>query len=231
MSGWFAMKHGVSRHPLLKGKPERVAIWVWLVDNAVWKDTPHDVNGKTITIKRGQVAVSQRRLAEEVGVGRQVVRTFLDRLTTERMINPDPTHGKTIVTLCNYEKYQAALKADNPAPNPALTHDQPIKEQDNNIPVGTADKSASSGVVDLSSPEAAVWAIGKAYLGKHGISNPGALIGKFLKSGSAVDVLAAISSAERAKTQDPVPYITEAIKPKKVRFQDMSPREQAMALL
>lgn len=105
MSGWFAMKHGVSRHPLMKGNPERMAIWVWLVDNAVYQDVEHDFKGKMVKIKRGQVAVSQRRLAEKVGVGRQVVRTFLNRLTTERMINPDPTHGKSIITLCNYEKY------------------------------------------------------------------------------------------------------------------------------
>lgn len=146
MSGWFAVKRGITAHPIFKSQPERLAIWLWLLDNAAWRDTPHDINGKTVTIKRGQVCASERRIATEVGVGRQVVRTFLDRLKAEHMINPDPTHGRTIITLCNYEKYQAFQPKDNPAPNPAVTHDQPTKGQGNKVKkVGSDEPTSRSG--------------------------------------------------------------------------------------
>ncbi len=210
--GWFAMKHGVSRHPLLRGNPERIAIWVWLVDNAAFKDVPHDINGKTITVRRGQVAISQRRLAEETGVGRQVIRTFLERLRTERMINPDVTHGKTVVTLCNYEKYQAAINAPNPAPNPAVTHDQPTNKQINNIPVGKAAPSEAEIVV-FEGVKATLWKVARSYLSRFSEKDPGSIIGKWIKTagGSATKVLEAIEMAEKSQTEDPIPYITKIL--------------------
>lgn len=203
MSGWFAMKHGVSRHPLLRGNPARIAIWVWLVDNAVWKDTPHDIAGKSVTVKRGQVAVSQRRLADETGVGRQAVRTFLGRLQSERMVNPDVTHGKTVLTLCNYEKYQSALKDDNPPPNPAVTHDQPIKEQDNNIPVGAVDKSTPFDLKKI------IFGQGISLLVDGGKSETQArpIIGKWISLHGEEAVAAAIGRAQRDGAIDPVSYI------------------------
>ena len=91
---------------------------------------------------------------------------------------------------------------------------QPTKEQDNNIPPSEGAVAPVSSVVDLSSPTAAVWAVGKAYLARHGVKNPGANIGLWLKSVTAVDLLAAIQSADRARTEDPIPYITEVLKPK-----------------
>ena len=210
--GWFAMKHGVSRHPLMAGRPERIAIWVWLVDNAAWCDVDHDICGKTVRIKRGQVAVSQRRLADEVGVGRQVVRTFLDRLIAEQMVNPDVTHGRTVVTLCNYDKYQSVIKQPNPPPNPRLTHDQPIKEQNNNIPVGDDDKSSPNSATEISTVTGALWSIGKDYLSKHGVKNGGGIIGKWRsQAGSDAKVLEAIEVAQKSGTQDPVPYISKII--------------------
>lgn len=148
MSGWFSMKRGITSHPIFKGNPERIAIWVWLLDNAVWRDTPHDVKGKTITVPRGSVCTSERRIAEKVGVGYQVVRTFLRRLKSEHMINAKVTHGKNIITLCNWDKYQNVNSDDNAKGNATLTHDQRIKEQENKKekeePIGSSKKKVSS---------------------------------------------------------------------------------------
>ncbi len=137
MAGWFSVKRGITSHPLFVGHPERLAIWIWLLDNVVWQDTRHDINGVMVVIPRGSVAASERRIAEDVGVGRQVVRTFLARLQDERMINPDLTHGRRIISLCNWEKYQSAQNTPNPPPNPALTHDQPIKETSKQVKKNT----------------------------------------------------------------------------------------------
>ena len=71
MRGWFAVKHGITSHPIFRGQLARLAIWIWLLDNACWEDTPHDINGKTVVIPRGAVCASERRIAQEVGVGYQ----------------------------------------------------------------------------------------------------------------------------------------------------------------
>ena len=133
MSGWFGVKRGITSHHIFKGKPERLAVWVWLMDNAVWKDTKHDVNGKTVTIKRGSICASERRIASEVGVGYQVVRTAIKRFKSEHMVNTDLTHGKSVLTLCNYEKYQDPKNPINAAVTQQQRSTNAQKKQGNNI--------------------------------------------------------------------------------------------------
>jgi hypothetical protein len=135
MSGWFAVKRGITSHALFKGKPERLAVWLWLLDNAVWKDTTHDVKGHTVNVPRGSVCVSERHISEACGVGYQVVRTAIKRFKTEHMINAQPTHGKSMISLCNYEKYQDPKGEANAEVNATLTQRQrnpnAQKEQEN----------------------------------------------------------------------------------------------------
>jgi hypothetical protein len=124
MSGFFLITRGISKHPLFKRKPDRLAVWVWLLDNAAFKDTTQDAKGKTVPVPRGSVCASLRHIADETGVGHQVVRTALKRFETEHMVNTKVTHGKTVISLCNYEKHQRSGVGDNTAPNTSLTQDQ-----------------------------------------------------------------------------------------------------------
>ena len=124
MSGWYAVKRGITSHHLFKGKPERLAVWMWLMDNAAWKDTTHDVQGCTVSVPRGSVCASSRHIADMVGVGHQVARTALKRFESELMINTKVTHGKSVVSLCNFERYQDPNSVANTAPNTPLTQDQ-----------------------------------------------------------------------------------------------------------
>lgn len=127
MSGWLAMKRGITSHPLFKGRHDRLAIWVWLLDNAAWKDTRQDVNGRTVPVPRGSVLTSERRIASELGIGYQVVRTFLDRLATERMIKAEANAGRTLISLCNWSKYQVPQASSNAPGNAGLTQHQRTK--------------------------------------------------------------------------------------------------------
>ncbi|MBM1817172.1 hypothetical protein JQW92_18160 [Sulfitobacter pseudonitzschiae] len=124
MSGFFLVTRGISKHPLFKRKPDRLAVWMWLLDNVAFKDTTQDAKGKTVAVPRGSVCVSLRHIADETGVGLQVVRTALKRFETEHMVNTKVTHGKTVVSLCNYEKHQRSDDAANTAPNTTLTQHQ-----------------------------------------------------------------------------------------------------------
>lgn len=120
MSGFFLITRGMSKHHLFKRKPDRLAVWVWLLDNVAFKDTTQDAKGNTIHVPRGSVCASLRHIADETGVGHQVVRTALKRFESEQMVDTKVTHGKTVITLCNYEKHQ---RSENET-NTSLTQDQ-----------------------------------------------------------------------------------------------------------
>lgn len=135
MSGFVAMSRKMLEHPLFKGQHDRVYAWLWLIMNAAWKPVPFDINGRIVTLQRGQLCASIRHLAAEWGMSKSAVDRFITRLKTETMIETEAGHGKLIITICNYEKYQSAKdRHRDTSGTPTGTqagHERDIKEQGN----------------------------------------------------------------------------------------------------
>lgn len=210
------MKRGITQHPVFMGRPERMAIWIWLLDNACWQDTQHDINGKIVTVPRGSVAASERRIAQEVGVGRQVVRTFLSLLEDQHMINPDLTHGRRVVSLCNWDKYQSPQPKANPPVNPALTQSQPIKEQSNN---SLAKAKAADAAPD---PVKIMFDSGRDMLVSAGKTRDaaGKVLGQWRNEFGTEAVITALGRAQREGAIDPVSFITGCLRAGKAKQSD-----------
>lgn len=212
MSGWFAVKHGITEHPIFKGKPLRLAAWIWMLDNTAWADTLQDVDGEIITVKRGELCASQAMIAAGSGMTRQQVRTFLEVLKREKVIHTRPaqnlTKGRTIVTVCNYDKYQTP----QPSSNQAATKQQPTKEQDNNIPVG-------EGAFATSDPVKILFDSGVKILTGSGVrqQQARALLGRWRKDYGVEPVIAAIGACQREGAVEPVAFITKALSSAKQR--------------
>jgi hypothetical protein len=106
VTGFITMQRAVFDHPLFQGDSSRLGAWLWLVGKACWKPTPFNIQGKTITLDRGQLCVSIRSLASEWGWSKSAVDRFITRLKTETMIEAEAGHGRLVITICNYSKYQ-----------------------------------------------------------------------------------------------------------------------------
>lgn len=109
MTGFIVMKKDALDHPLLKDG-DRFRAWFWMLSRAAWKPTPFDVGGKVITLQRGQLCVSIRQLSDAFGMSKSTVERFLTRLKNETMIGTETGHGKLVITICNYAKYQDVKK-------------------------------------------------------------------------------------------------------------------------
>lgn len=110
MSGFIAMHREAFSHPVLKDG-ERFRAWFWLVAHAAWKPTRHDARGHTITVERGQICAGREQLAKAWGWSPSAVERFLTRLETEQMIERQTGQMKTVITICNYDKYQSEADA------------------------------------------------------------------------------------------------------------------------
>lgn len=215
MSGWVCSYRAIWEHPIFKGNAERVGVWDWMVKKAVWKPMRFRVptSGDVINLRRGQMCISQRQVELETGMSRQKFRTFLKELEAEGAVasqsSTKSTQGRTVITICNYDKYQAKETVTNPT----STQPQPNKEQGNNTsPIGEGADAPMQNLVSVSVVTAALWSAGKQYLAACGVKNPGAVIGRWLKAYDAVPILNAIEASQKSGTQDPVPYITEILK-------------------
>ena len=127
MNGWYKMYRGWMDDALFDSDPFcKRAAWEYLIHEAAYDDHDQWFNGQSITVRRGQFVVSERRLSTAWRWDRQRVRTFLRQLERDQKLTRELTHGVTLLNIRNYERFQGCGPSDKPADkprtNPELTH-------------------------------------------------------------------------------------------------------------
>jgi hypothetical protein len=105
--GVFAIDRGIWEHPSFADEPftEREA-WQWLIGEASFKERTKRIGSIVLKLTRGQVAASLRFMADKWKWSEPRVRRFLKRLKTDAMIDAQSDAGITVISICNYNKYQ-----------------------------------------------------------------------------------------------------------------------------
>lgn len=81
------------------------------------------------TIERGQILTSREALSESTGLSVRTVRTCLSRLEQTGEILRKTTSKNTIITICNYDRYQVSDEAERPASDQQVTSNRPASDQ------------------------------------------------------------------------------------------------------
>lgn len=88
---------------------------------------------KTYTIERGQCIIGRKTLQLQTGISEQSIRTALERLKSTNEVTIKTTNKFSIITICNYDKYQDKKENINQqikqASNQQLTNKQPTTNQ------------------------------------------------------------------------------------------------------
>lgn len=87
-----------------------------------------DKDWQRTTVKRGQVIVGRKELAERLGLSERNIRTALSRLEETGEITKKATNKYTIVTICNYDSYQQIEEAERPTTDQQLTNKRPTTD-------------------------------------------------------------------------------------------------------
>ena len=107
MRGWIALHRQFTQWEWF-GKPEMVQLFIYLLISATHEDT----QWRGMTIKRGQIATSLEKIAFATSLSVRTIRTCLNRLKTTNEITVEATNKQTLITICNYDKYQG-INADS----------------------------------------------------------------------------------------------------------------------
>ena len=130
--GFISISRKIFDNPLLRDA-DYFRAWVWLICEACWKPARERIQtGRSFTmvdLQRGQLSHARSFIANALGMSEQRVRTFLNHLETEGMINRTINQGQQIITICKYDEYQIDPRATNQqsgvATNQLSTSDQP----------------------------------------------------------------------------------------------------------
>lgn len=145
--GFFALDRGWFEHPSFQREPytQREA-WAWLISEAAFKPVVRRIGAVSVSLLRGQVAHSLRYMADKWQWSEPRVRRFLTRLKTDAMLLVASDAGVTVLTICNYNKYQRAHGAADAAidaPNDAgATQDRRKEEELKNLRTDVVDEGA-----------------------------------------------------------------------------------------
>lgn len=93
-------------------------------------------NWKGIIIDKGQLVVGRKKLADELNLSEQQIRTSLTKLKSTNNITIKSTNKYSLITIINWEKYQDLIK-NQPAK-------QPTNEQTNNQQITTTKKDKNN---------------------------------------------------------------------------------------
>ena len=105
MSGYARFHRSLVGHPAFRNDAEAMA-FAYLVLRACWRETRVRYKGKAVHLRRGQLAMSVRDLADAMDRDKGWVERLLKRLKSETMVTTHADTGVMVITICNYEKYQ-----------------------------------------------------------------------------------------------------------------------------
>jgi hypothetical protein len=220
MNGYYRMARGWRDHRLFGDDPySRRDAWGWLIENAAFRPCKVSVGTKEITLERGQLCFSIRFLAGAWKWSPRKVQRFLDHLRGWHGIATATATAsataQTVITLCNYDKYQATSGNAATASATPLDAEVPqIRKKENTSPNGEASSMKLGEVIDLGGM---AFKVGRPLLARSGIAakQTGTLIGGWLKKVSPAVLLEIFQESSRAERDDIVAYIVGCLRQRK----------------
>lgn len=106
MKGWIKICRSITDHWIWRSA-EYLKWWCDLLLMASWQGEKRLVGRQLVTLQRGQLIASGADLRKRWGCGKDKIARFLQLLQGDAMIKRKSHNNITIITICNYERYQA----------------------------------------------------------------------------------------------------------------------------
>jgi predicted transcriptional regulator len=106
---------------------------VHLLVHLIMSANTEDKSWKGVPVKRGQLITSRQSLSENTGISERTVRTSLKRLKSTNEVTIKTTKRYSVITICNYDDYQAYAnqsdQANNQVSDQQVTNSRPTSDQ------------------------------------------------------------------------------------------------------
>ncbi len=121
--------------------PEMFYLWCRLL----LKAEPKRRRWNGIVIERGQILTTIRDLAKESNLSVRQVRTILERLKATQETTHSTTHRYTIITICNYDRYNSDEEGERHSERHSQRHSGDTVATHSETPISTAVEEQKKG--------------------------------------------------------------------------------------
>lgn len=198
--------------------------WVWILEHTAWRPLRRTGGqGQLVTLERGQLHISDRSLATAFQWDKKRVRRFLERLEQHSMVRVHRDQSGTILTVCNYDKYQTVEKEAGPAKDQQRT----TQEQ------GKQDSASNEAGVPPVDTVKAIWDLGITLLTASGQNDRAArsIVGRWRKDHTDARVLEALLDCQARRISNPVEWMPRRLAASAIRQAETSPSDLVQQIL
>jgi len=140
--GFITLHRSIQDHWVYNSEPYCKGLaWLDLILSAFHTKTKVLLGNELITVERGQLLTSELKLKSRWGWSKTKVRNYLNVLEQDNMIIKESDTKKTMITVCNYSKYQFSATAKEPAGNHSRSRRQLREDTNNNVNTFNNDKN------------------------------------------------------------------------------------------
>lgn len=135
-NGYIALHRKLLDNPVVCKDADHLAIWVWLLLKASWKESDVFFNGERITLKPGDLPpISRRTIAKDLNISDSKVQRVLKFFENEHQIEQRTNHQSRLISIVSWGKYQGCEPPIEPRVNHERTTSEPrvntIEESNN----------------------------------------------------------------------------------------------------
>ena len=106
--GFICISRGITAH-WIWANPVFFQRWVWMILTANYDDREVSFCFHRLMLHRGQLAANLSYLSKLWHVSNQATQKFLIKLEVSGMVTRSVDDGVTIITICNYDRYQLKM--------------------------------------------------------------------------------------------------------------------------
>lgn len=131
MDGYISLHRKLLENPVVCKDAEHLAVWVWLLLKATWKESDVLFNGKRIALRPGDLPpISRKTISSELQISESKVQRILKAFENEHQIEQQMGSHSRLISICSWDKYQLVEPQSKPQVNTKRT---PTEQQVNTI--------------------------------------------------------------------------------------------------
>lgn len=137
MQGWVSVHRKMLDNPAVFKDADHIAVWVYLLLNAAYKEQSLLFGGKKITLLPGQLITGRKVISDRLKISDSKVHRILKLFETEQQIEQQTSNKNRLISIKNWNSYQFSEQQDEQQVNskvnnkPSKTEQQ--SEQQTNI--------------------------------------------------------------------------------------------------
>lgn len=157
--GYLKLHRKLRENPVVMKDADHLAVWIWLLTEAVFAPTKVTFHGEQITLQPGQFTTGRSKIATELKISESKVQRILKRFESEHQIEQRTDRQCRLITIVSWDEYQSSEQRDEQQMNNERTtseqrvntkkENKEYKNKRNNyINTATADEKWGNYLID-----------------------------------------------------------------------------------